>query len=121
MWSRDAILALRLAGAKLSLQVQQSMAAAGCLRRLRGCRAGRLVQSRRQHSALCNSETETPGNIPVIISTRRQFRVDYCGDRGARVNVLQYIKTVDALTPINNSTAFTGRLHRRPRTIMYAD
>ena len=76
MWSRDAILALRLAGASLNVHAQRSLEIAGCLRRLRGCRVGRRVQLRRGRAfaALLGSETETTGNIPVIIwSVARQL------------------------------------------------
>ena len=69
MWSRDAIIALRSAGAVLDAQVRQTVQRLHCARR--GCRAGTRVHQRTARVAV--NETATPGEIPTV-STRPSFQ-----------------------------------------------
>ena len=68
MWSRDAILSLRLAGRKLNFEVRETVKRLRCLRR--GCRAGRRVQQRTRTACRTVIETATAGGIPVISTNR---------------------------------------------------
>jgi len=67
MWSRDAILSLRLAGRKLNFEVRETVKRLRCLRR--GCRAGRRVQQRTACRTVIETATAAWG-IPVISTNR---------------------------------------------------
>ena len=69
MLSREAIVGLRSAAARLDIQVRDTVKRLKCLRR--GCRAGWHVQQRAARRAV--TETVPVGKIPVISTYYRQF------------------------------------------------